>query len=73
MHTLVHYYGVELHNFNPNSVAQVAVFAAMCEGYLGVPPHWSLWLHLFKADMSSRNEGGVKKPLKVRGCTLQVW
>ena len=39
MHALVHYYGVELHNFNPNSIARAAVFATMCEGYLGVPPH----------------------------------
>jgi hypothetical protein len=42
----------------------------MCEGYLGTPPHWNLWLHLFKADMSSRNEGGVKMPLRVVGFTL---
>jgi hypothetical protein len=39
MRTLVHYYRVELHNFNPNSVVQAAVFATMCEGYLGVPLH----------------------------------
>lgn len=72
MHVLVHYYGVELHNFNPNFITQVAVFTTVCEGYLGVLPHWNLWLHLFKSDMSSRNVGGVNKPLKVRGYTLQV-
>ena len=36
---LLHYYGVELHNFNPNSIAQVAIFVAVCEGYLGIAPH----------------------------------
>ena len=30
MWALPHYYGVELHNFNPNSIAQ---------GYLGIAPH----------------------------------
>jgi hypothetical protein len=70
MCTLAHYYRVELHNFNPNSIAQAAVFVAACEGYLGTLPHWNLWLHLFKADMSSKNEGGVWKPLRVGGCTL---
>ena len=30
MRALPHYYGVELHNFNPNSIAQ---------GYLGIAPH----------------------------------
>jgi hypothetical protein len=33
MRALMHYYGVELHNFNPNSITQVAIFAIMCEGY----------------------------------------
>ena len=36
---LPHYYGVELHNFNPNSIAQAAIFVAVCEGYLGIAPH----------------------------------
>ena len=69
---ILHYYGVELHNLNPNSVMQAAVFATVCEGFLGVPPHWNLWLHLFKADMSTRYEGGEKIPLWVGGCTLQL-
>ena len=38
-HALVHYYGVELHNFNPNYIMQAAVFTTVCEGYLGIPPH----------------------------------
>ena len=36
MLALLHYYGVELHNFNPNSIAQAAIFAAVCEGFLGI-------------------------------------
>ena len=44
----------------------------MCEGFLGVPTHWNLWLHLIKADMSSHHEGGEKKPLQASGCTLQL-
>ena len=39
MRALPHYYGVELHNFNPNSIVQVAIFVAVCEGYLGIAPH----------------------------------
>ena len=42
MRALVHYYGVKLHNFNPNSIMQATVFATVCEGYLGVLPHWNL-------------------------------
>ena len=36
---ILHYYGVELHNLNPNSVMQASVFATVCEGFLGVPSH----------------------------------
>ena len=39
MRALPHYYGVELHNFNPNSIAQTAIFIAIYEGYLGIAPH----------------------------------
>jgi hypothetical protein len=47
MRALPHYYGVELHNFNPNSIAQAAIFVAVREGFLGIDPHWDLWTHLF--------------------------
>jgi hypothetical protein len=38
MRALLHYYGVELHNFNPNSIAQAAIFAVVCEGFWGLTP-----------------------------------
>ena len=59
---ILHYYEVELHNLNPNSVMQAAVFATVCEGFLGVPRHWNLWLHLFKAEKSARYVGGRSSP-----------
>jgi len=34
----------------------------VCEGFLEVPPHWNLWLHLFKAEMAARYEGGRSFP-----------
>jgi hypothetical protein len=50
MWALPNYYGVELHNFNPNSIAPTAIYATICEGYLGIKPHLDLWLHLFRAE-----------------------
>jgi hypothetical protein len=44
---------VELHNFNPNSIAQAAIFAAVYEGFLEIEPHWDLWLHLFRVELFS--------------------
>jgi hypothetical protein len=72
MRALPHYYWVELHNFNPNSIAQATIFSTVYEGFLGIEPHWDLWLHLFRVEPFSL-------PSKVRkvchtvhagGCTL---
>ena len=48
---LCDHYGVELHNFAPNSISQAAVFIAVCEGYLGVEAHWDLWVHMFCGEL----------------------
>jgi hypothetical protein len=47
MRGLCHHYGVELHNFAPNAILQAASFVAVCEGFLGIPVNWDLWIHLF--------------------------
>ena len=72
MRALPHYYGVELHNFNPNSIVQAAIFVAVCEGYLGIAPHWELWLHLFRAGHTTKPAGtaGTRKMVRAGGCTL---
>ena len=51
MQTLFHHYGVELQHFSPNAITVAAVFAAVCEGYLGMMPHWELWLHLYRGEL----------------------
>ena len=51
---LCYHYGVELHNFAPNSISQATVFVAVCEGYLGVEAHWDLWVHLFRNDLYTK-------------------
>ena len=39
MRALCHHYRVELQHFSPNAITVAAVFAAVCEGYLGMMPH----------------------------------
>jgi hypothetical protein len=43
MRGLCHHYGVELHNFAPNTISQAATFVGVCEGFLGIPVNWDLW------------------------------
>jgi hypothetical protein len=33
---------VELHNFAPNAISQVAMFVGVCKGFLGIPVNWDL-------------------------------
>jgi hypothetical protein len=74
MRALLHYYGVELHNFNPNSIAQAAIFAAVCEGFLGIDPHWDLRTHLFSTEFfaSSTDVKKVRMAVRAGGGTLQL-
>jgi hypothetical protein len=74
MRAILHVYGVELHNLSPNSISQAAIFAAVCEGYLGIAPHWDLWTHLFSAKLfaSLTGERRVRMAVWAGGCILQL-
>jgi hypothetical protein len=74
MRAILHVYGVELHNLSPNSISQAAIFMAVCEGYLGIAPHWDLWTHLFSAELfaSSTGERRVRMAVRAGGCILQL-
>jgi hypothetical protein len=63
---------VELHNLTPNSISQAAIFVAVCEGYLGIAPHWDLWTHLFFVELFAlpTGERKVRAAVRAGGCTL---
>jgi len=65
MRALCLHYGVELQHFSPNAITVAAVFAVVCEGYLGMVPHWELWLHLYRGELFNAPTGttGVRKPV----------
>ena len=69
MRALCHHYGVELQHFSPNAITTATIFAAVCEGYLGMMPHWDLWLHLYQGELFNAPGGatGVRKPVRA-GC-----
>ena len=69
MRALCHHYGVELQHFSPNAITAAAVFATVCEGYLGMMPHWDLWLHLYRGTLfhAPRGTTRVRKPVRA-GC-----
>ena len=44
---LLHYYGLKLHHLNPNRIQHISAFVMLCEGYLGIKPHFELWKYFF--------------------------
>jgi hypothetical protein len=72
MRAILHHYGVEMQNLTPNSISQAAIFVAVCEGYLGIAPHWDLWTHLFFVELfaSPTGERKVRAAVQAGGCTL---
>ena len=51
LHGLLHYYKIELQHLNPNGIQHMAVFIALCEGFLGIRPHFDLWRHFFAFNL----------------------
>jgi hypothetical protein len=74
MRALLHYYKVELHHLAPNTISQATIFAAVCEGYLGMDPQRNLWLHLFRAEFFAKKaeERGMRCAVHAGSCVLQV-
>jgi hypothetical protein len=57
MRGLCYNYGVELHNFAPNAISQVATFVGVCEGFLGILVNRDIWVHLFRAELHTLATG----------------
>jgi hypothetical protein len=71
---LCHHYGVELHNFAPNAISQAATFVGVCEGFLGIPMNWDLWVHLFRAELHTlaTTEARVHWTVRAGGLSISL-
>ena len=45
---------MERQHLNPNGVQHIAAFIALCEGFLGISPHFDLWRHFFTVNVLKR-------------------
>jgi hypothetical protein len=65
---------VELHNFAPNAISQAATFVGVCEGYLGIPVNWELWIHLFRAELFTHptTEQRTRRAVRAGGMSLAL-
>jgi hypothetical protein len=69
---LCFHYGVQLHNFALNAISQATTFLGMCEGFLGIPVNWDLWVHLFHAEMHTLTtpEPKTRRVVRAGGVTI---
>ena len=58
---------------NPNKIYHIAAFIAMCEGYLGIEPHFELWRYFFSISLIKKKERG-RETLVPMGCVgIHLW
>jgi hypothetical protein len=70
----LHRTGVELQNFAPNAISLAATFVGVCEGFLGIPVNWDLWVHLFRAElhMLTTHEPRVRQAVHASGLSISL-
>ena len=67
---LLHYYKIELQHLNPYGIQHMAAFIALCEGFLGISPHFNLWRYFFVITLQKKREKSDKQELHMlMGCT----
>jgi hypothetical protein len=72
MRALCYHYSMELHNFTPNAISQAATFVCMCEGFLGIPVNWDLWVHLFRVELHTLTTPEPKIRRVVRAGSMTI-
>jgi hypothetical protein len=71
---LCFHYSVELHNFALSAISQAATFVGVCEGFLGIPINWDLWVHLFCAELHTATtpEPKTRRAVHAGGVTIAL-
>jgi hypothetical protein len=49
LHSMLHFYGLELHHSTPSRILCMAAFVTLCEAYMGIEPHFNMWNYFFRA------------------------
>jgi hypothetical protein len=50
-HSLLQFYGLEMHHLTPSGILHMASFVTLCETYMGIEPHFNLWNYFFCARL----------------------
>jgi hypothetical protein len=52
----------------------VTTFVGVCEGFLGIPVNWDLWVHLFRAELHTlmMPEPKIRRAVRASGMTIAL-
>jgi hypothetical protein len=56
----LNYFGAQLHHLPPNAIAYLSCFITLCECFLGCPPHWGLFKHIFSVRSQAVKKANPK-------------
>jgi hypothetical protein len=51
LHSLLQFYGLEMHHLTHSGILHIATFVTLCEAYMGIEPHFDLWNYFFRARL----------------------
>jgi hypothetical protein len=51
LHSLLQFYGLELHHLTHLVILHIVTFVTLCEAYMTIEPHFDLWSYLFYARL----------------------
>jgi hypothetical protein len=66
---LLHHYKIKLWHRNPNRIYNITAFVVLCEGYLGIKPHFEMWRYFFSINLLKKREKNRPDLLATMGCT----
>ena len=68
----MYYYKVELQHLNPNGIQHIATFIVLCEGFLGISPHFDLWRYFFAVNLLKKREKRQELSVPVGCANIQL-
>jgi hypothetical protein len=58
-HSLLQFYGLELHHLTPSGILHITTFVTLCEAYIRIEPHLNPWNYFFRVRLRSDSDAAA--------------
>jgi hypothetical protein len=59
LHSLLQFYGLELHHLTPSRILHMVAFVTLCEAYMGIETLFNMWKYFFHAQLQGLDAEAV--------------